>query len=88
MAKPFRGARTCVLLMYAALRWLEKRGATRVVGIGRREVMNLYEKAGFTALDREIVSEAVRAELMMAELPAARWRFRLACRRRDEPNVP
>ena len=47
-----------LLLMYGALRWVESRGGTRVMAIGRREVMGLYEKAGLTPTGQSVVSGA------------------------------
>jgi len=41
-----RNLPTAGLLMYAALRWIEVSGGTRIVVIGRREILSLYRKAG------------------------------------------
>jgi histidinol-phosphate/aromatic aminotransferase/cobyric acid decarboxylase-like protein/GNAT superfamily N-acetyltransferase len=60
------------LLMYAALRWIETRGGTRVVAIGRLEVLSLYEKAGLRSLDRRAKSGAVTYELLTATVPELR----------------
>ena len=54
------------LLMYAALRWIEEQGGTRVVAIGRREVLTLYLKAGLKTLGCSTQSGAVRYELLAA----------------------
>ena len=61
-----RGSPIALLLMYAALRWVEAHGGTRIVAIGRREVLELYRKMGLTPLGREIACGAVRFELMAA----------------------
>ncbi len=52
------------LLMYAALRWIESRGGTRILAIGRHEVLGLYRKVGLHLLGREVAAGAVRFELM------------------------
>jgi hypothetical protein len=52
--------------MHAALRWIEWRGGTRIVAIGRREVLGLYGKVGMQMLGREIQAGAVHFELMTA----------------------
>src|SRR6202158_619215 len=72
VAAAHRGRATATALMYAALRWIETRGGTRVVAIGRRELLGLYRKIGFEPLGREIESGAVRFELMTAT--AGSWR--------------
>jgi hypothetical protein len=48
--------------MYAALRWIEEEGGREVVAIGRREVLDLYRKAGLKPLGWETRSGAVRFE--------------------------
>ena len=57
------------LLMYAALRWVESQGGTRIVAIGRVEVLSLYRKAGLQPLNRKVTSGAVTFELLTATLP-------------------
>ena len=54
------------LLMYGALRWIEAEGGTRIVAIGRREVLRLYLKAGLKPLCRSTQSGAVTYELLAA----------------------
>lgn len=56
------------LLMYAALRWIEAQGGTRVVAIGRREVLSLYGKAGLHRLGLSTQSGSVQYELLTAEV--------------------
>jgi histidinol-phosphate/aromatic aminotransferase/cobyric acid decarboxylase-like protein len=56
------------LLMYAALRWIEAKGGTRVVAIGRREVLSLYGKAGLHSLGLRTQSGSVQYELLAAEV--------------------
>src|SRR5262245_35629736 len=44
ISKPFRRRTIAPLLMYAALRWVQDKGGSRIIGIGRREVLTLYRK--------------------------------------------
>jgi histidinol-phosphate/aromatic aminotransferase/cobyric acid decarboxylase-like protein/GNAT superfamily N-acetyltransferase len=44
--KPHRGRELATLLMYAAFRWVEAHGGKRIVGIGRREVLEMYLRSG------------------------------------------
>ena len=66
----YRGQKIAVLLMYAALRWIEAQGGKRVVAIGRREVLELYVRVGFTPLGKTVRSGAVSFELMSASMEA------------------
>jgi hypothetical protein len=43
-----RGTMAATLLMYASLRWVEAHGGTRIVALGRREVREMYVKAGLS----------------------------------------
>jgi histidinol-phosphate/aromatic aminotransferase/cobyric acid decarboxylase-like protein/GNAT superfamily N-acetyltransferase len=52
------------LLMYAALRWIEAQRGTRIVAIGRREILNLYLKAGLISMGHSAQSGAVTYELL------------------------
>lgn len=63
-----------MLLMYGALRWIEARGGTRVMAIGRREVMGMYEKAGLQPVGRSVVSGAVTFDVMTATVERLRER--------------
>ncbi|HLP77422.1 MAG TPA: GNAT family N-acetyltransferase, partial [Candidatus Paceibacterota bacterium] len=47
---PYRGRELALLLMYAAFRWIESQGGTRVAAIGRREVLSLYLRVGLVSL--------------------------------------
>jgi histidinol-phosphate/aromatic aminotransferase/cobyric acid decarboxylase-like protein/GNAT superfamily N-acetyltransferase len=60
------------LLMYAALRWIETRCGTRIVAIGRLEVLSLYRKVGLRSLDRRVKSGAVTYELLTATVAELR----------------
>ncbi|HVM60824.1 MAG TPA: aminotransferase class I/II-fold pyridoxal phosphate-dependent enzyme [Verrucomicrobiae bacterium] len=62
--KPYRSRETHLALMYAGLRWVQERGGTRIVAIGRRDIMGLYEGVGLKPLGRLAQSGAVTYELM------------------------
>lgn len=66
--KPFRGQITAFALMYAALRWVQANGGTRIVSLGRREVLKMYLRAGLERVGPSFVSGAVNYELMTAEI--------------------
>jgi histidinol-phosphate/aromatic aminotransferase/cobyric acid decarboxylase-like protein/N-acyl-L-homoserine lactone synthetase len=63
-----RGRAVAVLLMYAAYRWIVSRGGTRIVAIGRRELRDLYRKAGLEVLGQPVRAGAVTYELMTATI--------------------
>ena len=64
--KPHRGRELAALLMYAALRWVEAHGGERVVAIGRREILDLYLKAGMERAGRSVQAGAVTYDLLHA----------------------
>jgi histidinol-phosphate/aromatic aminotransferase/cobyric acid decarboxylase-like protein/GNAT superfamily N-acetyltransferase len=70
-----RGTLMASALMYAALRYVEANGGTRIIGIGRREVLPVYRKVGFVTLGREVCSGAVTFELMSATTEQLRARL-------------
>jgi histidinol-phosphate/aromatic aminotransferase/cobyric acid decarboxylase-like protein/GNAT superfamily N-acetyltransferase len=72
VVKPYRGRELALLLMYAALRWVEAHGGTRIVAIGRREVVELYTRIGLQPIGLEARSGAVNYELMLASVDALR----------------
>ena len=76
VAKQSRGSKMAMLLMYAALRWIEHRGGDRIVAMGRREVIGLYRKAGFTPLGIVVHSGEVEYEIMTATIGDIRSRIR------------
>jgi len=76
-----RGLPTASLLMYAAFRWIEARGGTQVVAIGRQEVLSLYQKAGLRSLGRKVKSGAVTYELLTATVSDLRENLKLSQRR-------
>ena len=63
---PHRGSQVLSALIYAAFRWVEAQGGTRIVAIGRREILDIYLKVGLRALGRQIKSGAVTFELITA----------------------
>jgi histidinol-phosphate/aromatic aminotransferase/cobyric acid decarboxylase-like protein/GNAT superfamily N-acetyltransferase len=72
--KEYRGTPLAFLLMYGALRWTESHGATHVVALGRREIVDLYERVGFTWVGRSVLSGRVTYHLMHAEIAEMRQR--------------
>ncbi len=76
VTKEFRGSQTAMLLMYAALRWIEHRGGDRIVAMGRREVIGLYRKTGFTPLGIVVHSGEVEYEIMTATIGDIRSRIK------------
>ncbi len=69
-----RGSKAALLLMYAALRWVEARGGTRIAAIGRREVLGLYAKAGLRGTGQCVQSGKVEFELLHATTEELRGR--------------
>jgi len=72
--KPHRGREIALLLMYAALRWVEAHGGTRIAAIGRREVLELYRHVGLSPLGLTTRAGAVTYELMLATTDELRTR--------------
>ena len=70
-----RGGRLAALLMYAALRYVEARGGTQIIGMGRCALKPLYAKAGLRFFGLAIQSGAVEYELMGAEVAQIRAKF-------------
>jgi histidinol-phosphate/aromatic aminotransferase/cobyric acid decarboxylase-like protein len=70
--KPCRHTELAALLMYAAFRWVEAHGGTRVMAIGRREVVEMYQRSGLEPVGITIQSGAVTFDLMQATVPDLR----------------
>lgn len=68
------------LLMYAAQRWIESRGGTHVVALGRDEVLGLYLGVGLRCTGRQVRSGAVLYHLLHASTQQVRER--MGCRAR------
>ncbi|MBM3835953.1 MAG: aminotransferase class I/II-fold pyridoxal phosphate-dependent enzyme [Verrucomicrobia bacterium] len=64
--KDHRGRELAALLMYGALRWVEAHGGTRIVAIGRREILGLYLRVGLTPIGLSAQSGAVIYDLLLA----------------------
>lgn len=67
-----RGSEVAWLLMLAAFRWVESRGGRRVMAIGRKEVLGMYEKAAMRRCGMEVMAGEVKYELMTAEVEEIR----------------
>jgi histidinol-phosphate/aromatic aminotransferase/cobyric acid decarboxylase-like protein/GNAT superfamily N-acetyltransferase len=72
--EPHRGRELAALLMYSAFRWVESHGGSRVVAIGRREILDLYRRAGLELCGRAVRSGAVDYELMQGTVSDFRER--------------
>jgi histidinol-phosphate/aromatic aminotransferase/cobyric acid decarboxylase-like protein/GNAT superfamily N-acetyltransferase len=67
-----RGRHVAVLLMYAALRWVEAHGGKQIVAIGRREVADLYVRVGLRPTGHSARAGAVTYDLMSADVAEIR----------------
>jgi acetyltransferase (GNAT) family protein len=63
-----RGSLAAPVLLYASLRWVESQCGTRIMAIGRSEVVSMYGKLGFELHHRQVHSGAVAFELMSVPL--------------------
>ncbi len=72
VTKPHRGREIATLLMFAALRWVESHGGTRLVAIGRREILDFYLRVGLRAVGLSARSGAVTYDLLHASLDELR----------------
>jgi histidinol-phosphate/aromatic aminotransferase/cobyric acid decarboxylase-like protein/GNAT superfamily N-acetyltransferase len=70
----YRGRELATLLMYAAFRWIESHGGTRVAAIGREELLELYERCGLERTGRKARCGAVQFELLHATVATVRRR--------------
>jgi histidinol-phosphate/aromatic aminotransferase/cobyric acid decarboxylase-like protein len=74
------------ILLYSAGRWLQAHGAEFCIGMGRREIMKLYQRIGFCDHGLRIQSGDVEFELMTIDRKgvdesirgAERWRRRIS----------
>lgn len=55
-------------LMYAAFRWIESHGGTRIVAIGRHEVLGMYQRVGMKGVGPKFQAGAVTYHLMQATM--------------------
>jgi histidinol-phosphate/aromatic aminotransferase/cobyric acid decarboxylase-like protein/predicted GNAT family N-acyltransferase len=63
-----RGKLLSLLLCYGALRWIEEQGGTRVIAMGRKEVMPYYQRIGFQPCGIQFDSGRVTFELMTSRI--------------------
>lgn len=70
--KAHRGSRVAALLMVAAFRWVEAHGGSRIVAIGREEVLSLYLRGGLVDCCMGVRSGAVRYHLLSATISQLR----------------
>ena len=70
--KAHRGRELALLLMYAAFRWVEAHGGTRIVAIGRREVVDLYVRVGLRPVGPSTRCGAVTFDLLLADVAELR----------------
>lgn len=70
-----RDADLAATLMVAAFRWIEARGGSRVVAIGRDEVVGMYVRGGMLPTGLTTTSGAVTFELMHADVAQVRADF-------------
>jgi histidinol-phosphate/aromatic aminotransferase/cobyric acid decarboxylase-like protein len=71
----YRGTMITLLLMYAAFRWVEAHGGTRIIAMGRREVRSLYLQTGLRSFGSEIRCGSVDFVLMTEKVRAIRHRL-------------
>lgn len=67
-----RATDVATALMVAAFRWVEARGGTRVVAIGRREVAGMYRSLGMREAGLSVRSGSVTYDLMEATVKSLR----------------
>lgn len=72
VAKEHRNSRLAPALMYAAGRWVDERGGTHIVVMGRTEIVSIYLKHGLKPMSRKIKSGAVTFELLETSLQQLR----------------
>src|SRR5262249_15281219 len=68
----YRGTMVSLLLMYAAFRWVEAHGGTRIIAMGRREVRSLYLQTGLRSFGEEIRCGSVDFALMTEKVRSIR----------------
>src|SRR5579859_842483 len=85
--RPFRGSSIASALMYAAFRWVESHGGTRIVSIGRREVLDMYLEVGLEKVGLSCASGSVTYELLSGKVEHIREqlkRFEVRLRQMEE----
>ena len=74
--KPHRGRELATLLMYGAFRWVEAHGGTRIVAIGRREVVDMYLRSGLEPVGINVQAGAVTYDVLQVTTDALRERMK------------
>ena len=62
--KEHRNTPAALLLMWAAFRWIDAHKGSNIIAIGRVEILELYLKLGFQAMNHKIQSGSVTFELL------------------------
>ncbi len=75
VTRPFRGSLIASALMYAAFRWVEAHGGTRILSVGRREVLDMYLRIGLKQVGLSFQCGAVTYDLISAETSEIAARF-------------
>ena len=72
VTKAARNTEVATLLMHAALRWVDSHGGTRIMAIGRQEILDMYLRAGLESVGIEIRSGAVTYQALHASMDLMR----------------
>ncbi|MGM5470210.1 aminotransferase class I/II-fold pyridoxal phosphate-dependent enzyme [Flavobacteriaceae bacterium LMO-SS05] len=73
--KAHRGKPIALMLMMSAFRWIQSNGGTNIMAIGRIEVLNMYIKLGFSALNKTIKAGNVTFELLYGNVESINTLF-------------
>ncbi len=66
--QPARRSLLALALMYAAFRWVEARGGTRIMAIGRREIRSMHVRVGLKPTGQDVTCGAVTYGLLQATM--------------------
>jgi histidinol-phosphate/aromatic aminotransferase/cobyric acid decarboxylase-like protein len=72
----FRGSIIAGVLMYAAFRWVESHGGTRIIAIGRRDVLDMYLELGLELVGLSFNGRAVQYDLLSATVASVRKKLK------------
>jgi histidinol-phosphate/aromatic aminotransferase/cobyric acid decarboxylase-like protein/GNAT superfamily N-acetyltransferase len=64
----YRGKAIAVALMWAAFRWIQSNGGVNIMAIGRSEILDMYLKLGFKAMNKEVQAGEVTFQLIQGEV--------------------
>ena len=70
--QPARRSLLALALMYAAFRWVEARGGTRIMAIGRREIRSMHVRVGLKPTGQDVTCGAVTYGLLQATMQDVR----------------